>query len=120
MTGSRDEILHPNAGEGIVDFPSAPQGWTPDLARQIAEECDIELSDEHWQVVRALQDYYERHPDTIQVRNLLDALEEKFHIKGGLKHLYLLLPGGPVAQGCRLAGLQPPAGAVDRGFGSVQ
>ena len=30
-----------------------------------------------------------------------------------------LFPGGPVAQGCRLAGLKAPAGAVDRGFGSV-
>jgi hypothetical protein len=30
-----------------------------------------------------------------------------------------LFSGGPVAQGCRLAGLNAPAGAVDRGFGSV-
>ncbi|MGB5339763.1 MAG: sulfite reductase, partial [Gammaproteobacteria bacterium] len=37
-----------------------------------------------------------------------------------LKYLYTLLPGGPVAQGCRLAGLEPPAGSQDAGFGSVQ
>jgi tRNA 2-thiouridine synthesizing protein E len=36
-----------------------------------------------------------------------------------MKYLYTLLPGGPIAQGCRLAGLKPPAGAVDQGFGSV-
>jgi tRNA 2-thiouridine synthesizing protein E len=36
-----------------------------------------------------------------------------------MRHLYMLFPGGPVAQGCRVAGLPVPAGAVDRGFGSV-
>jgi tRNA 2-thiouridine synthesizing protein E len=37
-----------------------------------------------------------------------------------MKFLYKLLPGGPVSQGCRLAGLEPPAGSTDPGFGSVQ
>lgn len=120
MIASRDDILHPGTSEGDSGYPSAPRDWTPDTARRIAQELDLELGDDHWQVIRALQDYYARHPDTINVRNLLDALEEKFHIRGGLKYLYLLLPGGPVAQGCKLAGLQAPAGSVDRGFGSVQ
>src|SRR5574341_927751 len=47
------------------------------------------------------------------------ALDEKFHRQGGIRRLYLLFPGGPVAQGCPLAGLKAPAGATDRGFGSV-
>jgi len=120
MTESRDDILHPGASGGDKQFRSAPEGWTPDTALDVAKGLGLDLDEDHWQVIRALQDYYARHPDTINVRNLLDALEEKFHIKGGLKYLYLLLPGGPVAQGCRLAGLQAPAGVVDRGFGSVQ
>jgi hypothetical protein len=28
------------------------------------------------------------------------------------------LPGGPVAQGCRIAGLTAPAGVTDKSFGS--
>lgn len=43
-----------------------------------------------------------------------------FHALGGLKFLYKMLPGGPVAQGCRLAGLKVPAGAKDKSFGSLQ
>jgi tRNA 2-thiouridine synthesizing protein E len=31
----------------------------------------------------------------------------------------MLFPGGPLAQGCRLAGLEPPAGAFDPSYGSV-
>lgn len=53
------------------------------------------------------------------MRELHDALDEKFHWKGGIGYLYRLFPGGPIAQGCRIAGLRAPAGAVDRGFGSV-
>jgi len=34
-------------------------------------------------------------------------------------YLYQIIPGGPVAEGCRLAGLSVPAGAVDKSFGSV-
>jgi tRNA 2-thiouridine synthesizing protein E len=120
MTASRDDILHPGASAGTAEFPSAPAGWAPDTARDIARELDMELEEDHWQVIRALQEYYAKHPGNVNVRQLLDALDEKFHIKGGLKYLYRLLPGGPVAQGCRLAGLHAPAGAVDRGFGSVQ
>jgi len=120
MTGSRDEILHPMQSATDADFPSAPEQWTSDSARQVAAEYEIDLDDDHWIVIRALQEYYARHEGRVNVRELLDALEEKFHNKGGLKYLYRLLPGGPVAQGCRLAGFQPPAGAVDKGFGSVQ
>ena len=54
------------------------------------------------------------------LREISDALEESFHAKGGMKYLYQIMPGGPVAQGCKLAGLQVPAGAVDKSFGSVQ
>ncbi|MEN8176928.1 MAG: TusE/DsrC/DsvC family sulfur relay protein, partial [Pseudomonadota bacterium] len=74
---------------------------------------------EHWEMLRALQEYFARN-DQPNVRELHDALDEKFHSRGGLKRLYVLFPGGPVAQGCRLAGLEAPAGATDSSFGSVQ
>ncbi|NIO43648.1 MAG: sulfite reductase, partial [Burkholderiales bacterium] len=67
---------------------------------------------------RALQEYFARHEYTrINLRELHDALDEKFHGQGGIRYLYLLFPGGPVAQGCRISGLKAPVGAVDPGFG---
>jgi len=113
--------LSQSASSGDPDFPHAPAGWGRANAENQAGAEGLELEDDHWEAVRALQEYYSRHDATgIKVRELLDALDEKFHLKGGLKYLYSLFPGGPVAQGCRIAGLQAPAGSTDMGFGSVQ
>lgn len=102
------------------DFPNAPMDWSRDTAEELARREHLTLTEDHWQVICALQEFYARHDDpAINVRELHDALDEHFHPEGGIKYLYKLFPKGPVAQGCLLAGLEPPAGAQDMGFGSV-
>tara|TARA_R110002096_G_scaffold411158_1_gene611152 strand:- start:759 stop:1049 length:291 start_codon:yes stop_codon:yes gene_type:complete len=77
-------------------------------------------SEDQVEVLDALKTYYSRnHDNKITLREIHDALDEKFHHKGGMKYLYELFPDGPVAQGCKIAGLKPPAGSTDKGFGSV-
>ena len=100
------------------DFSNAPHGWNTAMAAQVAQENDLELTDDHWEAIKGLQEYFARH-DFGKRRELVDALNEKFHSKGGMKYLYRLFPSGPVAQGCRIAGIEPPSGSVDRSFGSV-
>jgi tRNA 2-thiouridine synthesizing protein E len=119
MTPLMDEIIGGGAGKD-PRFPHAPAGWTPALAAESARREGLELGEDHWEALRALQEYCVRHEaSAVNLRELHDALDEKFHRQGGIKHLYRLFPGGPVAQGCRIAGLKAPAGATDRGFGSV-
>jgi tRNA 2-thiouridine synthesizing protein E len=102
------------------EFPHAPEGWTTAAAIETAKMEGLTLSDEHWEALRGLQEYCAKHDaNAIHLREMHDALDEKFHRAGGIRHLYMLFPGGPVAQGCRIAGLKVPTGAVDRGFGSV-
>lgn len=100
-------------------FPNAPEGWSVDDAARMATGEGLAVSTDHWEALRALQDYYSSHEMRINTRELVDALDERFHQRGGIKFLYNLFPGGPVSQGCRLAGLQPPSGSRDSGFGSV-
>jgi len=121
MTSLMEEIVGGGASAGKdPKFPHAPAGWTQALAREAAKREGLELGAEHWQALRALQEYYARNEaSAVHLRELHDALDEKFHPQGGIRHLYLLFPGGPVAQGCRFAGLKAPAGATDKGFGSV-
>ena len=102
------------------DFPNAPDDWTRESALQAARSEALELGEDHWMTVRALQAYFARHEGIpVRMRELHDALEEVFHRRGGLKYLYTIFPSGPVAQGCRVAGIKVPAGAIDQSYGSV-
>lgn len=100
------------------DFGNAPHNWDMAAATQIADKSDIELTEDHWEAIKGLQEYFSKH-EFSKRRELVDALEEKFYTKGGMKYLYRLFPSGPVAQGCVIAGIQPPAGSIDQSFGSV-
>lgn len=122
MKNTMSSILHPGVGALVdPDFPNAPAGWTQIEGLDLAEHEGITLNDDHWEVINALQEYFSKHI-YIQIcaREVHDALDEKFHAQGGIKYLYMLFPGGPIAQGCRIAGLEPPPGSVSAGFGSVQ
>lgn len=119
MAESMNDIMHPGA-ESVDDlFANAPEGWSRSVAESTASSEGLALTRDHWEVVRALQGYFASH-ESAKPRELHDALDEKFHASGGIRYLYELFPGGPVAQGCRVAGLEPPAGSADASFGSVQ
>jgi len=110
-----------NKQETDPDFPHAPLDWTREETLAAARIEGLELTEDHWDTIRALQNYYAHHADdtVINMRDLHDALDECFHEKGGLKFLYTIFPGGPIAQSCRLAGLKAPYIATDPHFGSV-
>ena len=120
MAESMSEILNPGTAVARPEgFPHAPVQWRVSDAESVAREAKIELGEDHWNTLRALQEYFHKHGRP-NARELHDALDEKFHAKGGIRFLYGLFPGGPIAQGCLVAGLQPPAGASDPAYGSVQ
>ena len=99
-------------------FPNAPVDWNLNEAKETAKADGVNLSDDHLDLILALQEYYQK-VEFPHLRQIKDALEEKFHSRGGMKYLYQIIPGGPVAEGCRLAGLNVPSGAIDKSFGSA-
>ncbi|MDO9387284.1 MAG: TusE/DsrC/DsvC family sulfur relay protein [Thiobacillus sp.] len=104
----------------IPDFPHAPFDWSRHQAEEVAKTEGLTLTETHWEVVRALQELCSQNAEpALNARDMHDALDEHFHAEGGIKYLYELFPEGPLAQGCRLAGLEPPAGAQDKGMGSA-
>lgn len=121
MTTVMEAIRYPE-GESNRDpeFPHAPADWSREQATLTGRKEGLTLTADHFDVVRALQSFYFENADVgINARELHDALAERFHGKGGLRYLYELFPGGPIAQGCRIAGLKAPTRALDKGFGSV-
>jgi len=119
MSETMTELMNPGTTTRDAAFPYAPGDWTSAEAESVARGDGIALTEDHWTTIKALQGYFATH-ERPNMRELHDALEEDMHSKGGLKYLYEIFPGGPVAQGCRFAGLEVPSGAADRSFGSVQ
>jgi TusE/DsrC/DsvC family sulfur relay protein len=102
------------------NFPHAPGDWSREDAEELARREGLTLTEDYWRVVRALQELYARNEQpAMNARELHDALDEAFHPEGGIRYLYKLFPKGPLAQGCLIAGLQPPGGTQDQGFGSA-
>ncbi|CAG0124413.1 Sulfurtransferase TusE [Rhodocyclaceae bacterium] len=94
--------------------------WTPKKALQLAAEEGITLTDEHWEVITSLRERYRKYGSAMNAQDLGRELEEEFSSEQGRRSLYELFPGGPVTQGCRIAGLPVPSGSVDTSFGSVR
>ena len=121
MNEANQNLIRPGyETQPIPDFPHAPTDWSRKNAEELADTEGLTLTEAHWQVVRALQEICARDVEpAMNARELHDALDEHFHAEGGIKYLYELFPKGPLAQGCLLAGLQPPAGTQDKGMGSA-
>ncbi len=121
MAENMNEVMNPATVRHDPDFPHAPADWVREDAERVAAEEGLELGEAQWELVRALQEFYHRHEDSgpINLRELHDALDERFHARGGRKYLFELMPGGPVAQGARLAGVKAPPEVASAGFGSV-
>ena len=87
--------------------------WSKELAELIAEDENIEMTDEHWEVVNFLRDYYEEYQIAPAVRVLIKAIKKSMgKDKGNNKYLYTLFPYGPAKQACKIAGLPKPTGCV--------
>lgn len=115
-----DQERHGDGSLFDMNFPYAPMDWSRERAEKVAKAEGLTLTPDHWLVIAALQKFYAQvKGPIINIRNLHDALDERFHHSGGFKYLFEILPKGPISQGCRLAGLHPPAGSHDSGFGSA-
>ncbi len=87
--------------------------WNRELAEQIAKEEDIDMSDDHWEVVNFLRSYYEEYQIAPAIRVLTKAIKKSLGPdKGNSKYLYELFPYGPAKQACKIAGLPKPTGCV--------
>ncbi len=87
--------------------------WSPELCTAMAQADGAELSDNHWEVIKFLRDYYEEYQIAPAVRVLTKAIGKKLgKDKGNSKYLYELFPYGPAKQACKYAGLPKPTGCV--------
>lgn len=87
--------------------------WSKELAELIAEDENIKMSDDHWEVVKFLRDYYEEYQIAPAIRVLTKAVKKSMGPeKGNSQYLYELFPYGPAKQACKIAGLPKPTGCI--------
>jgi TusE/DsrC/DsvC family sulfur relay protein len=84
-----------------------------DLVALIARSEDIEMADDHWEVVNFLRNYYQEYQIAPAVRVLIKAIRKTLGPeKGSSRYLYQLFPYGPARQGCKIAGLPKPTSCI--------
>ncbi|NWG73822.1 MAG: TusE/DsrC/DsvC family sulfur relay protein [Rubrivivax sp.] len=87
--------------------------WSEDVANAIAQQENVEMTPNHWEVVNFLRQYYDEYQIAPAVRVLTKAIGKQLgEEKGNSKYLYELFPYGPAKQACKIAGLPKPTGCV--------
>lgn len=80
-----------------------PTQWTEEIAKEIAKEENIELTDKHFEVIKFIRDNAEAG---LTIRKI--GKSGIVDIKG----FYGLFPGGPLKISSKIAGIKKPASCV--------
>ncbi|MBU2976825.1 TusE/DsrC/DsvC family sulfur relay protein [Alteromonas sp. C1M14] len=84
--------------------------WHESMVPLLAEQENIELTEDHWEVVRFVREFYLQYDTSPAIRALVKAMAQKYGPeKGNSRYLQRLFKKGPAKQATKLAGLPKPA-----------
>ena len=87
--------------------------WNEAVATALAQRDNIELTAAHWEVIRALQDFYRQFEHSPPMRVLVKYVKQQLgDDKGTSIYLLQLFPGSPAKIAARIAGLPRPANCL--------
>ncbi len=80
--------------------------WSEDLAKTLATQIGIDLTDAHWKAIRFLREDYQAQGETATIRRV--------SMVGGIptKDLFTLFPKKPAKKMAYISGLPKPHGCV--------
>ena len=84
-----------------------PMDWNDAVAVELARREKIELSDDHWVVIRFMREYYEAHQMAPDARHVMKHLASR-SANVSRNRLFELFPYGYVKQACKIAGMKRP------------
>ena len=86
-----------------------PDDWTEEVAEFIANKEDLVLTEDRWNLVRLIREYYYENSSVPELRKILKQLKAEFGPeKATRKYVYALFPYGYGQQGCKIAGMRQP------------
>jgi TusE/DsrC/DsvC family sulfur relay protein len=86
-----------------------PQDWNEEVAKQLALLENIQLTNDHWDAIRYMRDYYAEHQIAPDARHVMKHLSERLG-PNSRNALFELFPYGYVKQACKIAGMKRPRG----------
>ncbi|KGM29077.1 sulfurtransferase TusE [Photorhabdus luminescens] len=87
--------------------------WQEAIALLLAEQEEITLTEQHWEVILFIREFYKEFNTSPAVRMLVKAIAQKYgEEKGNSRYLYRLFPKGPAKQATKIAGLPKPVKCI--------
>ncbi|KEQ16269.1 TusE/DsrC/DsvC family sulfur relay protein [Endozoicomonas numazuensis] len=83
--------------------------WSPEVATQLAADDDVILTDEHWEILNLLREFYQKFEHAPSQRPFVKFIASQLgKEKGNSIYLMTLFPGSPAKLAARIAGLPRP------------
>lgn len=87
--------------------------WNAEIAELLAEDEGVTLTDEHWELIHLVRDFYARYEMAPAMRPLVKATKQALgDEKGRSVYLMTLFPGSPPKRLARIAGLPKPTNCL--------
>jgi tRNA 2-thiouridine synthesizing protein E len=102
VTEINSHVVHVNDEGFLTEYDE----WDEDLAKALAAQIGIDLTDAHWKVIRFLRADFQQQGETATLRRVSTL--------GGIptKRLFELFPKKPAKKMAYIAGLPKPHGCV--------
>ena len=91
----------------VEGYLTDPNSWSETVAIEFARQEDIQLTADHWDVIRFMREYYEKHQVIPDTRFAIKHLAARFG-KESRNRIFELFPYGYVQQACKIAGMRRP------------
>ena len=87
-------------------FMTVYEEWNEDIAKELAKQIEIEMTDDHWKIIKFLRDDFKSQGET--------ATSRRVQTVGGVavKDQFVLFPKKPAKKMAYIAGLPKPKGCV--------
>jgi tRNA 2-thiouridine synthesizing protein E len=87
--------------------------WSETIAALLAEQEGIDLTDQHWEVLHLLRDFYQRTETAPAMRPLVKLVKDQLgEAWGSSVYLMSLFGGRPAVTAAKIAGLPRPTNCL--------
>jgi tRNA 2-thiouridine synthesizing protein E len=85
--------------------------WSVEVAKGIAVNENVELTDEHWDIINEARDYFDENGSVAEPRVFTKIMKQKYGAdRSTQQYIYSLFPYGLIKSANKIAGRPRPKG----------